>query len=190
MLDRIDALALIKAQGPEDHLVQHALASEAVLRALAARLGHDEDLWGLAGLIHDLDYPLTSQNMAEHGYVGASMLAGKAPQEVCAAIRAHNPRPDDAASQPATPLDFALRCGETVTGLISAAALVRPTGMDGMQAASLKKKMKDKAFAASVNRETIKECERLGLELTEFLDLAIAAMTPLAAELGLAPRNG
>ena len=186
MLDRAEALALVKAQNPENHLVQHALASEAVLRALAVRLGHDADLWGMAGLVHDIDYPLTADNMREHGYIGADMLAGKLPDEIIKAVRAHNPKPDDAGSQPAAPLDFALRCGETVTGLISAAALVRPTGLEGLQASSLKKKMKDKAFAASVNRETIKECDRLGLELGEFLDLAVAAMTPLAEELGLA----
>lgn len=186
MLDRAEALALVKAQNPENHLIQHALASEAVLRALAVRLGHDADIWGMAGLVHDIDYPLTADNMLEHGYTGADMLAGKLPEEIIKAVRAHNPKPDDAANQPATPLDFALRCGETVTGLVSAAALVRPTGLDGMQATSLKKKMKDKAFAASVSRETIKECDRLGLELGEFLDLAIAAMTPLAGELGLA----
>ena len=184
MLDRAAALELIKAQGPESHLVQHALASEAVLRALAARLGEDQELWAMAGLLH---YPLTTGNMADHGYVGADLLAGKMPETALKAIRAHNPRPGDAANAPATPLDFALRCGETVTGLISAAALVRPTGLEGMQASSLKKKMKDKAFAASVNRETIKECDRLGLDLGEFLDLAIAAMTPLAGALGLEP---
>ena len=170
MLNRAEALELIKAQGPEPHLIQHALA---------VRLGEDEDLWAMAGLLHDIDYPLTANNMDDHGYVGADMLSEKTPEAVCRAIRAHNPRPDDAASQPATPLDFALRCGETVTGLISAAALVRPTGLDGMQASSLKKKMKDKAFAASVSREAIKECDRLGLELGEFLDLAIAAMSSM-----------
>ncbi len=185
MLDRVEALDLLKAQGPEEHLIQHALASEAVLRALAARLGYAEDFWGMAGLVHDLDYPLTAQNMVEHGYKGADMLRGKLPDEILKAVRAHNPRPDDAENQPSAPLDFALRCGETVTGLVSAAALVRPTGIEGMQAASLKKKMKDKAFAASVNRDTIRECERLGLELGEFLDLAVAAMAPLADELGL-----
>ena len=180
MLDRAEALALVKAQNPENHLVQHALASEAVLRALAVRLGHDADLWGMAGLVHDIDYPLTADNMREHGYIGADMLAGKLPDEIIKAVRAHNPKPDDAGSQPAAPLDFALRCGETVTGLISAAALVRPTGLEGLQASSLKKKMKDKAFAANVSRERIRECERIDLPLDDFLGLAIKAMTPRA----------
>ena len=186
MLARAEALALVKAQNPENHLVQHALASEAVLRALAVRLGHDADLWGMAGLVHDIDYPLTADNMREHGYIGADMLAGKLPDEIIKAVRAHNPKPDDAGSQPAAPLDFALRCGETVTGLISAAALVRPTGLEGLQASSLKKKMKDKAFAANVRRANILECDKAGLPLDEFLTLAIAAIAGVAAETGLA----
>ena len=74
---------------------------------------------------------------------------------------------------PSSAFDYALRCGETVTGLVVTAALVRPTGMEGMQASSLKKKMKDKAFAASVNRDCIRQCSELGLELGDFLTLAI-----------------
>ena len=82
-------------------------------------------------------------------------------------------------------LRLALRCGETVTGLISAAALVRPTGIEGMQVSSLKKKMKDKAFAASVNREIIRQCADMDMTLEDFLALAIEAMSGKAAELGL-----
>ena len=84
---------------------------------------------------------------------------------------------------PSTRLDFALRCGETVTGLIAAAALMRPTGFEGMPPKSIKKKMKDKAFAASVSRENIRQCAEIGLELDEFLALAIEAMRDNASEL-------
>ena len=187
MIDRQSALALLAEQKTPPSLLQHALASEAIMRALAQHFGENEDIWGLTGLLHDLDYPATAENAARHGLDTAEMLAGQLPDEALTAIRAHNAEMNGAAG-PASRFDYALRCGETVTGLISAAALVRPTGLEGMQASSLKKKMKDKAFAASVNRETIKECDRLGLELGEFLDLAIAAMTPLAEELGLVRR--
>ena len=77
---------------------------------------------------------------------------------------------------PQSRLDYALRCAETVTGLVGAAALMRPTGYEGMESKSIKKKMKDKAFAASVNRDNIRECEKIGLELDAFLTLVIAAM--------------
>jgi predicted hydrolase (HD superfamily) len=84
-----------------------------------------------------------------------------------------------------TLFDRALRCGETVTGLVTAAALVRPTGIEGMEVKSLKKKLKDKAFAAGVNREVVKSCTDMGLTLEEFLGLAIAAMARDAQALGL-----
>jgi len=177
MMTRDDAMALLQTYQPEPHMLQHALASEAVMRALARHFGEDEHLWGLAGLLHDLDYPITKGNPEQHGLTSAGLLAGKLPEWAVTAIMAHNS--EHTGALPGARLDFALRAAETVTGLITAAALMRPTGMEGMEVKSLKKKMKDKAFAAAVSRERILECERLGLPLDEFLAIAIAAMTPL-----------
>jgi hypothetical protein len=182
MLDRTEALAMLKASAP-DHLYVHALETEAVMRALAERLGHDQEVWGLAGLLHDLDYPQTKDTPEKHGLLTAETLTGKLPDEAVQAITRHN---EMNGNLPETQFDFALRCGETVTGLIHTAALVRPTRMQGMEAKSLKKKMKDKAFAAAVCRETIKECEKIGLELGDFLTLAIGAITGIENEVGLA----
>ena len=182
MLDRTEALAMLKASAP-DHLYVHALETEAVMRALAARLGQDPETWGLAGLLHDLDYPQTKDTPEKHGLLTAETLAGKLPDEAVQAIARHN---EMNGNLPETRFDFALRCGETVTGLIHTAALVRPTRMQGMEAKSLKKKMKDKAFAASICRDTIKECEKIDLELGDFLTLAIGAITRIENEVGLA----
>jgi putative nucleotidyltransferase with HDIG domain len=182
MLDRTEALAMITASAPA-HLLVHALETEAVMRALADRLGQDPETWGLAGLLHDLDYPQTKDTPEKHGLLTAETLTGKLPDEAVQAIARHN---EINGNLPETRFDFALRCGETVTGLIHTAALVRPTRMQGMEAKSLKKKMKDKAFAASVCRETIRECEKIGLELGDFLTLAIGAITGIEAEVGLA----
>lgn len=182
MINRETALSLLQSFSPDAHLLQHALASEAILRQLAMHFQEDVDLWGYTGLLHDLDFPLTKATPDQHGLLGAERLADILPSVACMAIRAHNPATGIA---PTTRLDWALRCGETVTGLVITAALVRPTGMDGMEAKSLKKKMKDKAFAASVCRDTIRECTHLGLELDEFLGVAIAALTPISKELGL-----
>lgn len=184
MLTRDQAQALLTKHVPEPQLITHSLESEAVLAALARRLGRDEPLWGIVGLLHDLDYAATKDNPARHGLDSAEMLAGMLPEEALTAIRAHNGERTGIA--PSTDLDFALRCGETVTGLIHANALVRPARMQGMDAKSLKKKMKDKAFAASVCRETIGECQRLGLEQAEFFTLAIAAVGDIADRVGLA----
>ena len=114
----------------------------------------------------------------------ATLVYGQLPDEALTAIRAHNAEMNGA-SGPASRFDYALRCGETVTGLISAAALMRPTGMEGMEVKSIKKKMKDKAFAASVCRDNIRQCAEAGLELDEFLALSIEAMHTHSAELGL-----
>lgn len=179
MISRDEALTLLDGHGVQGGLLQHSLASEAVMRALAAHFGEDADLWGLTGLLHDVDYPATEQMPERHGRDGAALLAGKLPEEACAAIEAHNG--EYTGRQPQSRFDYALRCGETVTGIISAAALLRPTGYDGMEARSIKKKMKDKAFAASVNRDTIKECSQIGLELDAFLTLAIGAMAAMPA---------
>ncbi len=183
MLNREQALTLLQEPNPEPHLLQHALASEAVMRALASHLGEDAELWGITGLLHDLDYPLTHEDPRRHGLVGAERLEGLLPESALHAIRAHNG--EMTGVPPESVFDFALRCGETVTGLIVAAALVRPAGMEGMQVSSLKKKMKDKAFAASVNRDCIRQCVQAGMELDTFLALAIQAMTAVDAELGL-----
>ena len=176
MIDRDSALALVESYNPEPHMIQHALASEAVMRALARRFEEDEDLWGLAGLLHDVDYPMTKDRPEEHGVKAVPILEGKLPPEAVYAIQAHNS--ECTGVEPASRLDFALRAGETITGLVHAAALMRPTGMDGMEVKSLKKKMKDKAFAAAVSRDRIRECEKAGLPLDEFLALSIEALTP------------
>lgn len=180
MLTRDEAVLLLNEEKTDPGLMRHALASEAVFEELALRLGQPDevaDLWAMTGLLHDVDYPRTKDNPAMHGLAAAEIIADKLPAEAIYAIQAHNGEYTNI--PPKSQFDYALRCGETVTGLIAAAALVRPNGMDGMEAKSLKKKMKDKAFAASVNRDTIKECEHLGLDLTEFLTLAIKAMSEM-----------
>ncbi len=184
MLTREAAWELLLSNQPESHMLAHARQTEVVMAALAERLGKDVSLWSVTGLLHDVDYPQTKNTPERHGLDAATMLEGKLPEEGVYAIKAHNAEMTGVA--PASDLDFALRCGETVTGLVNAAALVRPTRMDGMNAKSLKKKLKDKSFAASVSRANIMECEKLGIDLGDFLVLAINAISPIAEEIGLA----
>lgn len=182
IISRGEALALLAGTKASDSLMRHALATEAVMGALANRLGANATLWSITGLLHDLDYPQTESDPARHGLAAAELLAESLPDEALCAIRAHNGEMNG--HPPATIFDYALRCGETVTGLIAAAALMRPTRYDGMTVKSIKKKLKDKAFAANVNRENIKQCRETGLELDEFLELAICAMAASDAETG------
>lgn len=174
MIARDEALELVRSQNPEEHMILHALQTEAVMRAVAGRLGRDQDLWGLTGLLHDLDYPSTKEAPERHGLESARLLEGRLPGEAVRAVSAHNGEMTGVA--PESELDWGLRCCETVTGIIHAASLMRPTRYEGLEAKSVKKKMKDKAFARSVRRENIHECEKAGLGLDEFLGLAIAAM--------------
>ena len=183
MIQRDEALKLLAEHDTPPSLMQHALAAEAIMRGLASHFGEDENVWGLTGLLHDLDFPNTSENPQRHGLDSADQLAGKLPEPALAAIRAHAAEMNG--TQPQSRFDYALRCGESVTGLISAAALMRPTGMEGMEVKSIKKKMKDKAFAANVSRDNIRQCAEAGLELDAFLALSIEAMRAHADELGL-----
>lgn len=182
-MDGKQALDVLHEHLRDQSLINHSLETEAVMRALAERFQADPELWGLTGLLHDLDFEQTRDNPAEHGLVSARILEDKLPPEAVQAIAAHNCEMNGTTAQ--TSFDFALRCAETVTGLISASALVRPEGMQGMKPKSLKKKMKDKSFAANVNRERLHECDRIGLDVNEFLQIAITAFEPIAEEVGL-----
>jgi hypothetical protein len=177
MITRDEAFKLLENSNPGESLIQHGLATEAVMRGLAKELGQDEELWAITGLLHDLDYPETKDDAPQHGLKTAEMLSGQLPDEAIQAIRTHNAEMNG--STPASEFDYALRCGETVTGLITAAALVRPNGYEGMKPKSLKKKMKDKSFAASVNRDNIRECDKLGIDLGRFLEIGIESMAAM-----------
>lgn len=177
MITREEALELLDKNGVTASLKKHALASEAVMAALARYFSENEEYWSLTGLLHDLDFPETESCPEKHGLITAEKLADKLPQEYLQAIIAHNAEMNG--GSPENRLDYALRCGESITGLISAAALMRPTGYEGMEVKSIKKKLKDKAFAANVSRENIRECEKAGIALDEFIKLAIQAMAPL-----------
>jgi len=184
-MDRAQALDLLKKHCHDERLFRHALASEAVLKALALRLGQDPAAWGLAGLLHDLDYDQTAGDMTRHGLVTAELLAPHGlPAETIAAIKAHNA--ENLGLARVAPLDLALTCGETITGLVTATAYVHPDKkLASVKPKSVVKRMKEKAFAASVNRDHIRLCEQLGIPLDQFAALAVAAMRGVSDDLGL-----
>lgn len=179
------ALELMQEHVTDPGLRKHCLASAAVLRALARRLGQDEETWAVAGLLHDLDFQQTADDMARHGEVTCQMLAGQdLPPEVLQAIRAHNA--EALGLERSSPLDIALTCGETITGLVVATTLVYPDKkLASVKPKSVTKRMKEKAFAASVNRDHIRLCEELGIPLPEFAALAVEAMRTISDDLGL-----
>lgn len=185
MMTRDEALALLSEHVKGENLRKHSLATEAILRALARRLGEDEELWGTVGLLHDLDFEATASAPAEHTKAACALLAVKGlPEAALLAIREHNA---EALGIPrSSRLGIALACGESITGLIVATALVMPDKrLASVQTSSVLKRMKKKDFARAVSRETIAECQRLGIPLGDFVQLSLAAMQGISAELGL-----
>ena len=168
-----------------DNLAKHCLATEAIMKVLARRLGEDEALWGMTGLLHDLDFEETKEDPASHALKSAQILAEKGVNRIIIqAIKAHNA--EALGIQRIEPIDFALTAAENVTGLIVATALVYPDKkLASVKASSVIKRMKEKAFAKNVRREAIRECERMGLDLNEFVEISLAAMQEIHEVLGL-----
>ncbi|KPJ53104.1 hypothetical protein AMJ39_05870 [candidate division TA06 bacterium DG_24] len=184
-LSRTEALDLLRQHLKADTLIKHSIATEAIMRRLAERLGEDVELWGLVGLLHDLDFESTKDTPERHTLLTADILSQmNIDERVIRGIKGHNA--EHIGFERATPLEIGLTCAETVTGMIVATALVRPDKrIEGMKPKSVKKKMKTKDFARAVSRERIAEHAKLGLELDEFLDLSIGAMQEVSDELGL-----
>ena len=184
MPERTAVLDLMHSWVQSESLRRHMYAVEAAMQAYARRLGEDEELWGATGLIHDFDYERFPD---EHPRGGEGPLreAGL-PERLIHAVLAHGyPSLTDVA--PETPLDRALRACDEVTGLIHATALVRPSrSIHDLEAKSVMKKFKDKAFAAGVDREEVrKAAEEFGVDLKEHIQFVIEAMREVAPELGL-----
>jgi putative nucleotidyltransferase with HDIG domain len=184
-IDRPAALALVREHLQQENMLKHSLASEAVLRALALHLVEDEEQWGLAGLLHDLDAEATGDDLSLHTHQTVRILEAKGVDPtIIDAIAMHNAQAHD--RQRSTKFHHALAAGETITGLITATALVYPDKkLASVKPKSVRKRIKEKAFAAGANRETIRECELAGIPLDDFCDICLAAMQGIAEDLGL-----
>jgi putative nucleotidyltransferase with HDIG domain len=184
-MTRDEAYALLCQYVEADNLRKHCVATEAILRALARRLGKDEELWGITGLLHDLDFATTADLPAEHTKLTCQVLAEKGlPPEALRAIREHNA--EALGIERASDFGIALACGETITGLIVATALVYPDKkLASVKPKSILKRMRKKDFARAVSREIIAECTRLDIPLEEFVTLSLEAMRGVADDLGL-----
>ena len=188
-MDRTAALALMHEYTPSDALRKHMYAVEAAMRAYARKLGEDQETWGVVGLLHDFDYerwPNASRSATEeHPSAGSKILAERGyPEPLRRAILAHASYtgvPRD------TPLAKSLYAVDELCGFLVACALVRPSrSLTDLEVSSVKKKLKDKAFARNVNRDEIREgAEQLGVPLDEHIMFVIEALRPMEKELGL-----
>jgi len=187
--DRASALALMQEYTASESLRKHMLSVEAAIRAYATRLGEDPERWGLAGLMHDFDYerfPNEAHSATEeHPAHGVRLLRERGyPEEVLQAILGHAHYTGVARE---TPMAKALFAVDELTGLITATALVKPSrSVHDVDARSVRKKMKDKAFARGVSREDVVQgAQELGVDLDEHIQFVIGAMQSCAADLGL-----
>jgi putative nucleotidyltransferase with HDIG domain len=185
-MNRQEAYALLCEFTQSESLRRHMLAVEAALRAYARKYGEDEEKWAVVGLLHDFDYERWP-NPPDHPLQGAAILKERGyPDDVIYAIKSHADYLGDCPR--VSLMDRVLYACDELTGFIMACAFVRPEGITGMEPKSVRKKMKQKAFAAAVNREDIvRGAEELGVELDEHLRLVIDAMTSIAPELGFGP---
>ena len=181
-MNRQEALELVKQYLDNPNLVKHCLAVEACMRALAPRFEADPDTWGLAGLLHDLDYAYTADKPDLHALKTAEMLASyDLPEEIPHAIKAHNAKADLD-----TPMDVALYTTDPTTGFITACALMHPDRkLASLDLQFMRKRFKAKAFARGASREQMAACSRMGLELDDFLVVCLEAMRGISNDLGL-----
>lgn len=184
MISREEAIQLLKENVSSENMLKHSMASEAVLRGIAKRLCKNEDEYGIAGLLHDIDVEITNADPYTHGPFAEKILKGKITDEMLDAIVMHNEVATG--KERTTSFQHALAAGETITGLITATTLVYPDKkISSVKPNSVTKRMQQKAFAASVKRENILECEKIGIQLNEFVEISIKAMAEISGDLGL-----
>ena len=184
-MNREQALQLIKEKIKNQNLVKHCLAVEACMKGLARHFNEDEEKWGLAGLLHDIDYEQTKDDAHQHSIVGAKILEDLGVEkEITEAVKTHN---EIHGVLPETRLAKALFSVDPLTGLIVAATLVLPSKkIADLTAENILNRFREKAFARGVNREIIKKSEELlGLKLEEFVKIGLEAIQGISQELGL-----
>ena len=189
-MDREQAFKLLEQHMKEPVNLAHSRESEVIMRALAKELGEDEEYWGNLGLLHDIDW---EYGEAEHCKKCREILAEAGfDEEFIETVVSHGYGVEECANgelkdkQRTTKVQYLLAAAETITGLIYATALVRPDKkLASVEVSSIKKKIKDKSFAAKVNREVIKECEKADIELDKFIEISLGAMKEIAEEVGI-----
>jgi putative nucleotidyltransferase with HDIG domain len=181
-MDRDAAVALCRTRAEKETTVRHLISVEGVMRALAKRFGEDQDLWGLTGLFHDLDQDQTQEDPPRHAYLAAEWLreAGVDERVVNGVLaHAHEEYRTDLMSK-------AVVHADAIAGLLVAAARVRPERTVGMKVSSVKKKLKEKAFAPGVNRDEITGVESsIGMPLDELIAVGIEGLQSVASDIGL-----
>jgi len=183
MISREEAFVLLKKYIKDEKLLKHSMAVEAILRAVSRKLDKDEDLWGLVGLLHDLDYEYTQKEPEKHANLSAQILANLLPEEATNAIRGHNYKHTN--YPPITSLDKSLIAADVVSGLIIATALVMPSKtLAEVKLETLIHKFNDTSFARGCSRAKIELILDAGMDVEAFLGLSLNALKEISSQLG------
>lgn len=184
MLAHDEAVVLVNRNISKKNVVYHMLAVEAIMRATARHFGENEELWGLAGLLHDIDYEKTETAPNKHGLLAEEILREKAPDQIIKAIKTHNSK--QTGIMPTTRMEKALNACDAISGLLVACALVMPSKkLADVKVESIAKKFKDKDFARGADRERITTCEQIGIPREKFFEIGLAELKNIAAQIGL-----
>lgn len=184
-MNREEALELVKSNVKRRNVFLHMIAVEALMKAVAEHLGDDKALWGITGLLHDIDYERTADAFEKHGLLAQEILDEKMlPQVVLRAIKAHNH--ENTGVMPETRMEKALISADAVSGLIIACALVMPSKKArDVELKTVEKKFKDKDFARGADRQRILMCEEIGIPREEFFLIALRAIQSVGQDLGI-----
>jgi uncharacterized protein len=184
MMTRKEALELVKEMIKQKNLVKHCLSVEAVMRHFAEYFNEDVEKWGLSGLLHDIDYEETADDMSRHSLVGAKMLEELGlPEDIVYAVKVHNgahglPRK--------TLMDKVLYAIDPLTGLIVASALIHPDKkLKSIDGQFVLKRFAEKSFARGADRDVIASCSEFNIDLEKFIEMSLEAMQGISSELGL-----
>jgi len=184
MLSRDEALNLVKKHVSKRNVVYHMLAVEAIMRSVAKHFQEDEELWGLVGLLHDIDYEKTEATPEKHSLLAGEILKGLVPDELIKAIKTHNFR--HTGIKPETKMEKALIACDAISGLLVACALVMPSQkIADVKVETVVKKFKDKDFARGADRERILICEEIEIPREKFFEIALNGVKNTATEIGL-----
>ncbi len=184
-MTREDALGLIKQYVKNENSIKHMLSVEAIMRDLAKKFNQDEEVWGISGLVHDIDMEIVDYHNEpkKHGVKGAEILKKQGFSfEITEAVKAHNIK----AKQPETLMEKSIFCADPLTGLIIASTLVLPSRkLLDLSSESVLKRFKEKGFARGADRETIAKCSEINISLEEFVEIGLEAMKEISNELEL-----
>ncbi len=183
-MNREEALKLVKENVSKENLIKHMLAVEAIMKGLAEFLGEDKEKWGLAGLLHDVDFEKTENAPEKHGLLAEDILKEKVDEEIIKAIKSHNF--ENTKVQPENKMEYALIAADAISGLVIACALVMPSKkLVDVKVKSIKKKFKQKDFARNCKRENILYCEKINIPKEKFFEIALNSLQKISDELGL-----